>query len=191
MTQSTTASDRVSANYRYIAAYNEVNARIAQRQHALSIYITLVVGLIAALVASKRIEGQDSLPVEWLVYGFPIASACLALLNYKYERTLTNLRQYLSELERLNNTNLDLPSYNTEPRWAVGANKARRFHDFACAVLVMACNAIALGVFYRVYSEHFKPNAIAIWMTTVVALVSVAALLSITRFSYKPKLTKV
>lgn len=191
MTQSTTASDRVSANYRYIAAYNEVNARIAQRQHALSIYITLIVGLIAALVASKRIEGQDSLPIEWLVYGFPIASACLALLNYKYEQTLTNLRQYLSELERLDNNNLNLPSYNTEPRWAVGANKARRFHDFACAVLVMACNAIALGVFHRIYPEHFQPNSLAIWITIVVALISVVSLLSLTRFSYKPKWKKV
>jgi hypothetical protein len=131
------------------------------------------------------------LPIEWLLYGFPIASACLALLNYKYERTLTNLRQYLSELERLGNTNLDLPSYNVEPRWAVGANKGRRFHDFACALLVMACNAIALGVFYRIYPEHFKPNSLAIWVTIVVALISVAAFLLITRFSYKPKLTKI
>lgn len=188
---SMTTSDRVSANYRYIAAYNEVNARIAQRQHALSLYITLIVGLIAALVASKRIEGQDSLPIEWLVYGFPVASACLVLLNYKYERTLTNLRQYLSELERLNNINRDLPSYNTETRWAVGANKARRYHDFACAVLVAACNSIALGIFYQIYPDHFKLNSLVIWVTGIVALVSVTALLCITRFSYKPKWKKV
>jgi hypothetical protein len=191
MTQSTTTSDRVSANYRYIAAYNEVNARIAQRQHALSIYITLVVGIIAALVASKRVEAQDNLPIEWLLYGFPVASAFLALLNYKYERIITNLRQYLSELERLNNTNMDLPSYNTDTRWAVGANKARRFHDFACAVLVAACNSIAIGVFYRIYPEHIQSNLFVIWVTTIVALLCVAALLAMTRFSYKPKWNKV
>lgn len=183
-------ADHVSANYRYIAAYNEVNARIGQRQHALSLYITLVVGLIAALVASKRIEEPHTLLIEWLVYGFSIASVCLVLLNYKYEQTLTNLRQYLSELERLNNTNLDLPSYNAESRWTVSANKARRFHDFACAVLVGACNTIALGVFYKTYPEHFKPSSLVIWVTGVVALGSVVSLLLMTRFSYKSKWKK-
>ena len=64
------ASDYVSANYRYIAAYNEVNARIAQRQQALSVCIALIVGLVAALVASRRIE-TASLPVEWIICGFP------------------------------------------------------------------------------------------------------------------------
>lgn len=188
--QPITTTDHVSANYRYIAAYNEVNARIGQRQHALSLYITLVVGLIAALVASKRVEEPDTLLIEWLVYGFSIASVCLVLLNYKYEQTLTNLRQYLSELEQLNNTSLELPSYNTETRWALNANKARRFHDFACAVLVSACNMIALGVFYTVYPEQFKLNSCVIWVTSIVAISSVAALLSITRFSHKPKWKK-
>ncbi|AFY30796.1 hypothetical protein [Calothrix sp. PCC 7507] len=190
MTQPATTIDHVSANYRYIAAYNEVNARIGQRQHALSLYITLVVGLIAALVASKRIEEPNTLLIEWLVYGFSIASVCLVLLNYKYEQTLTNLRHYLSELERLNNTSLDLPSYNTESRWTVNANKARRFHDLACALLVGACNTIALGVFYKMYPEHFKPSSLVIWVTGVVALGSVAALLLMTRFSYRPKWQK-
>jgi multisubunit Na+/H+ antiporter MnhB subunit len=181
-------SDYVSVSYRYIAAYNEVNARIAQRQHALSIYITLIVGLIAALVASKRAEEPSNLPIEWLLYGFSIASVCLLVLNYKYEQTLTNLRQYLSELERLNNSSMDLPSYNTETRWSAGANKGRRFHDFACALLVAACNSIALGVFYKIYPEHFKPSSFVIWVTVMTTLVSVAALLFMTRFSYKPKL---
>ncbi|MDZ8227920.1 hypothetical protein [Nostoc sp. ChiVER01] len=187
MMQPVILSDRVSANYRYIAAYNEVNARIVQRQHALSLYITLVVGLIAGLVASKRIEEPNALLIEWLVYGFSIASVCLVLLNYKYEKTLTNLRQYLSELERLNNSSLELPSYNTETRWTVSANKARRFHDFACAVLVGACNVVALGVLYKIYPEHFKPSSLVIWVTGIVTLSSVAALLLMTEFSHKPK----
>lgn len=182
-----TPSDHVSANYRYIAAYNEVNARIAQRQHALSLYITLVIGLIAALVASKQLEGQNGLLVEWLVYGFPIASACLTLLNYKYERTLANLRHYLSELECLNNSDANLPGYNTQPKWAARANEARRFHDFACAVLVGGANTIALGAFYRIYPEHFQLGSLAIWVTSLVTLLSVVVLLLITQFSYKPK----
>jgi hypothetical protein len=188
--QPITTSERVSANYRYIAAYNEVNARIAQRQQALAIYITLVIGLITALVASKRIEVQNSLTSEWLLYGFPVASACLVLLNYKYEGTLSNLRQYLSELESINNINMDLPSFNTETRWAVGANKARRFHNFACAVLIAASNAIALGVFCRIYPQHFQTNLIAIWITGIVAFVSVAVFLFLDRLSYKPNKIK-
>lgn len=180
-------SDRVSANYRYIAAYNEVNARIVQRQHALSLYITLVVGLIAALIASKRIEQPNTPLIEWLIYGFSIASVCLVLLNYKYEQTLTNLRRYLSELEQLNNSSLELPSYNTETRWTVSANKARRFHDFACAMLVGACNVIGLGVLYRIYPEHFQPSSLVIWVTGIVTLGSVAALVLMTQFSHKPK----
>jgi multisubunit Na+/H+ antiporter MnhB subunit len=187
MTQPLSTTDHVSANYRYIAAYNELNARIGQRQHALSLYITLVVGLIAALVASKRVEEPSTLLIEWLIYGFSVASVCLVLLNYKYEQTLTNLRQYLSELEQLNNVSLELPSYNTETRWTTTANKARRFHDFACAVLVGACNVIALGVFYKVYPDHFKPSSYVVWITSLVALGSLAALLSMTRFSHKPK----
>jgi multisubunit Na+/H+ antiporter MnhB subunit len=191
MMQPMTTSDCVSANYRYIAAYNEVNARIVQRQHALSVYITLVVGLIAALIASKRLEQPNTSLIEWLVYGFSIASVSLVLLNYKYEQTLTNLRQYLSELEHLNNSSLELPSYNTETRWTVNANKARRFHDFACAVLVGACNVIALGVLYRMYPEHFKPSSLVIWVTGIVTLGSVAALVLMSQFSHKPKLKRI
>jgi hypothetical protein len=179
--------DHVSANYRYIAAYNEVNARIAQRQHTLSIFITLVVGLLAALVAVKRLDGQNNLLIDGLVYGFPVASICLTFLNYKYERTLTNLRQYLSELERLNNLDLELPSYNTEPRWAIAANQGRQFHDFTCAVLVAACNAISLGAICKMYPEYWRPTSLFIWINGVVAIISVTVILLIPRFSYKPK----
>jgi len=72
----------VDANYRYIAAYQEVNARIAQRQQALMLYTTLVVSLLAALVALQSAPQSRSLPVEWLSLGFPVASVCLAFLNF-------------------------------------------------------------------------------------------------------------
>lgn len=42
---------RVDANYRFIAAYHEVNARVAQRQQALGLYVSLVVSLLVLLVA--------------------------------------------------------------------------------------------------------------------------------------------
>jgi hypothetical protein len=100
----------VDANYRFIAAYQEVNARINQRQQALALYATLTVSLLAVLVALKPSEDSGNLPVEWLVLGFPVASTCLAFLNYKAERAITNLRKFISELERLGNAHEALPS---------------------------------------------------------------------------------
>lgn len=176
----------VDANYRFIAAYQEVNARIAQRQTALTLYVTLVVSLLAALVALKPGEGSGQLPIEWLVLGFPVASTCLAFLNYKAERAITNLRQFLSALERLENAHETLPSYNTDPKWAMGANKARRFHDFAAAVLVAGGNAIGLGAVIKIYPERMAENPIVIWLTATVAVISLIALLLIPRWSYKP-----
>jgi len=44
----------VDANYHFIAASNEVNARITQRQQTLALYITLVLGLIAAGGLARR-----------------------------------------------------------------------------------------------------------------------------------------
>ena len=39
------------ANYRFIAAYQEVNARIVQRQQALALFVTLTATLLAGLLA--------------------------------------------------------------------------------------------------------------------------------------------
>ena len=68
----------VDANYRFIAAYQEVNARIAQRQPALTLYVTLVASILAALVALKPGATAGHVPVEWLILGFPVPSTCLA-----------------------------------------------------------------------------------------------------------------
>lgn len=108
----------VDANYRFIAAYNEVNARIAQRQQALALYVSIVVSLLAATVALRPNGGASQAPIEWLVLGFPVASISFAFLNYKAERAITNLRVFLSELECLGGANEQLPSYNTDPRWS-------------------------------------------------------------------------
>ncbi len=176
----------VDANYRYMAASQEVNARIAQRQQALGLYVTLTVSLLAALVALKSGQGQDTLPVEWLVLGFPVAALCLAFLNYKTERAITNLREFLSELEQLENASAVLPSYNTDPKWAIGANKARRFQDYAAAVLVAGGNAIGIGAVIKVYPERMADNPVAVWATIIIAVISFIALLLIPRWSYTP-----
>lgn len=186
----------VDANYRFIAAYQEVNVRIAQRQQALTLYVTLTVSLLAALVALKPGEGRGELPIEWLVIGFPVASICLVFLNYMAERAIANLRHFLSTLEKLgqeklghgdlDNPHESLPSYHLDPVWTLAANKARRFHVFAAAVLVAGGNGIGLGAVIKIYPERIAENPTAIWLTAIVAVASIIALLIIPRWSYRP-----
>ncbi|MFZ6656643.1 hypothetical protein [Undibacterium sp. TJN19] len=180
------SKSHVDANYRFIAANQEVNTRIAQRHQSLALYVTLVVSLLAALVALKPGEPNSKLPIEWLVLGFPVASICLAFLNYKAERSITNLRHFLATLERLENAHLTLPSYNTDPRWARSANKARRFQDYASAVLVASGNAIGLGAVIRIYPERIAANQFVIWITAFIALASLFVLLFMPAWSYRP-----
>ncbi|MET0357472.1 MAG: hypothetical protein ABW044_11890 [Cellvibrio sp.] len=176
----------VDANYRFIAAYQEVNTRINQRQQALSLYATLVLSLLAALVALKPVNG-DSAPVEWLLPGFPVASLCLAFLNYKGERAITNLRNFLAALEQLNNAHEDLPSYNTHPKWSLGANKARRFHDITAFLLVAAGNGIGLGAAIHIYPDRVAAAPLVIWGSVTIAIISMIILLLIPRWSYNPR----
>ncbi|TDR31368.1 hypothetical protein [Hydromonas duriensis] len=177
----------VDANYRFIAAYQEVNARIVQRQQALALYVTLVVSLLAALVALRTSAGSESTPVEWLMLGFPLASFCLALLNYKAERAITNLRTFLAMMEQLDNAHLTLPSYNTEPRWSMGANKARRFHDLATAVLAAGGNAIGLGAAWRIYPERVAHASGFFYLSVALAAISLVVLFVTSRWSYRPE----
>lgn len=177
----------VDANYRFISASQEVNARINQRQQALALYVTLVVSLLAALVALKPVDGRLSPPVEWLVLGFPAASMCLALLNYKAERAITNLRRFLSALEQLDNAHDALPSYNTHPQWSADANRARRFHDYAAAVLVLGGNAIGLGAAWRIYPDRLHETPLILALAVLGSAASVAVLLLTSRWSYVPQ----
>lgn len=176
----------VDANYRFIAAYQEVNARINQRQQALTLYVTLVVSLLAALVALKPSGSGSEVPVEWLLAGFPVASICLAFLNYKAERAISNLRRFLSALEQLSGAHEELPSYNTHEKWSQGANKARRFHDYAAIILVAGGNLIGLGAATKIYPERIAEMSIALWLSIGAAILSVLLLLVTPKWSYKP-----
>jgi hypothetical protein len=179
----------VDANYRFIAAYQEVNARITQRQHALVLYVTLVVSLLASLVALKS-SSADRSPIEWLVLGFPMASMALAFLNYKVERAITNLRRFLSALEQLGDAHKYLPSYNTDPQWSEDANKARRFHDYAAAGLVIGSNGLGIIAFIEIYPERMQDSIVVLSVSTLVTLISVAILLVNPRWSYKPEVSE-
>ena len=177
----------VDANYRFVVASQELTARISQRQQALALYVTLVVSLLAAFVALKANPAHDDVPVEWLVLGFPVASLCFVFLHYKAERAITNLRQFMSELERVEDNHKALPSYNTDPQWAARANKARRFHDYAGIVLVAGGNAIGLGAAVSIYPARFAQEPIAFWISIAIAAVSVLGLLLNPIWSYTPR----
>lgn len=176
----------VDANYRFIAAYQEVNARIVQRQQSLALFVTLTASLLAGLLALHPGSSGHQLPVEWLVFGFPVTSLCLAFLNYKAERAITNLRSFLSALEKLEEAHTRLPSYNTDPRWAHGVNKVRRFHDLAAAVLATGANAIGIGVVLQLYPERLADKPFIPWLLVATAFLSILALLIIPRWSYRP-----
>lgn len=176
----------VDANYRFIAAYNEVNARIAQRQQALTLYVTLTASLLAGLFALHPGEASRQLPVEWLVFAFPVTTLCLAFLNYKAERAITNLRSFLATLERVGDAHLSLPSYNADPRWASGVNKVRRFHDYAAAVLAGGANAIGIGAVFRLYPERLADHPLLLAALVAAAVLAILALLVIPRWSYRP-----
>lgn len=175
----------VDANYRFIAAYQEVNARIVQRQQALALYVTLVVSLLAALVALRPAQDAQPAPIEWLLLGFPLASLCLALLNYKAERAITNLRTFLAALEQLDDAHQRLPSYNTEPRWSSGANRARRYHDVATTLLAAGGNAIGLGAAWAIYPQRIASSGGFFWTAVALAVLSLAVLLATPRWSYR------
>ncbi|MCW7537124.1 hypothetical protein OOT46_04560 [Aquabacterium sp. A7-Y] len=178
-------SDLVDANYRFIAASNELNARISQRLQALGLYLTLTLGLLAALLGLQHEGGAPRLPVHWLSLGFPVASWCLVLLNYKTERALAHLRGFLSALEQLGDAHLRLPSYNTDPRWSLSANSARRFQDYAAGLLAGAGNGLALGALWYTYPAELAGARVLLWLSTSTAALSVLALFSMQRLAVR------
>lgn len=179
------AQEYVTANYRYISAYNELNARTSQRQQALTIFITFFIGLLAALIAAHNATAQENSHIEWILFGFPVASATFAFLNYKYERIITNLRRFLSALECHNNAHLDIPSYNTDLRWINDSNHARRFHDYACAILILACNSIGVSAFYVLFPEHIQQAYYVITCVLIVAILSAGLHWFLPKFGYQ------
>ncbi|EJN07035.1 hypothetical protein [Herbaspirillum sp. YR522] len=177
---------QVTANYRFVGAYQEVNTRIAQRQQALTIYVSMVLSLLAALVALKPGTAGAPLPIQWLVLGFPVASTFLALMSYKAEMAITNLRRFLCTLERLGNDNGALPSYNANASWSINANRARQMQDYAAALLAAGGNAVGLLAAVKIYPVQFAESPSACWIAGTVAVVSVGLLLWIPRLSFIP-----
>ena len=160
-------------------------ARVALYTLLATVLTTLVVSLLAALVALRPAPGNPTPPVEWLILGFPVASMCLALLNYKAERAITNLRTFLAKLEKLEDAHLSLPSYNTEPQWSSGANKARRFHDLATTLLAAGGNAIGLGAAWKIYPQRLVEASGLFYASIALALVSLVVVFITPQWSYR------
>lgn len=180
----------VDANYRFIAGYQEINARIAQRQQAMALYVTLIVGLLAALVALRPTDRVQSAPVEWLILGFPAAAICFAFLNHKAEGAITNLRTFLAALERLGDAHKTLPSYNADPRWSQDANRARRYHDYAAALLVGGGNLVGLGAARAIHPERIAEAPGFMITAIVLACVAFLSVLRTRRLTYTPQAAK-
>lgn len=84
--------------YRYTSAWNEVNARIGQRQNALNIYVTLCSAIIAILFTAKGEPPMDPRLFGMLI---PVASFVFGFLNFKHDRTIEILRSFLTKCETI------------------------------------------------------------------------------------------
>ena len=125
----------------YVAAWGEVDFRIAQRQNALQIYVTLASALIAVMFTGHILEKSGLGPQVFSIL-LPAVSLAFVALNYKHERTIGLLRQYLLECE------LSTPSLQGYHRgnYYLDALRVRRYHDRAAAALVAMFNAFGFIV---------------------------------------------
>ena len=181
------SGDYVLANFRYLSAYNELVARIGQRQHTLALFVAIFTGLISALFFSRDIFRTDQHSIVWLMSGFPFATLVLTFLNYKYESLIGILRRYLADLERVQDAHLALPSYNCDPAYIWRANQARHFHDLACAVLILAYNIAAIGTYASLTGGESRPYPAVMFGIGAVALACTGAHLLMRRIYYRPE----
>lgn len=148
MNEQRAAVATVALNFRYVAAWNEISARIAQRQNAITIYAT-VSGVFLTILAGATIQKFDRTAVGFFSLLLPILSLCFAFLNYKHNETITLLREFLAECEQMGEAEpLKLPHYNSDPRYRIRADQYRRWHDFSAALLIVLFNAIGLWFGY-------------------------------------------
>jgi len=184
MTPVPPSGDYVSSNYRYVATYNEVVARISQRQQTLTLFVAIFTGLVTALIATRDMFRTSHASIAWLMVGFPFASIALTLLNYKYENLISILRSYLASLERVKDAHLFLPSYNCDAAYIGQANRARYFHDLTCAALILAYNGVAVGIYIAICPPGVTPYPAAIAGVVLVGAACVLAHLRLRRIHY-------
>lgn len=177
MTEKTSPTgDYVLTNFRYLSAYNELVARISQRQQTLTLFVAIFTGLVTALIATKELFKSGDSTVEWIIAGFPFATISLTLLNYKYEQLISILREYLSDLEKVKDAHEFYPSYNCSEKYIKRANRARHFHDLTCATMIIAYNAVAIGIFHAISHTNSASLIFNIAVASVAVVCTVATL---------------
>lgn len=152
--ESTKAPDNiitVPLYYRYTSAWNEVNARIGQRQNALNIYVTLCSAIIAILFTAKGKPPMDPRLFGMLI---PVASFVFGFLNFKHDRTIGILRSFLTKCEKISYPDDErLIGYNSSIEFRRQADKTRNFHDFAAVVLILVFHTIGLVATHNIHPE--------------------------------------
>lgn len=143
----------VSLNYRYVAAWSEVNARIGLRQNALTIYVTLSAAIITILATVP----SDRFPIPTAAFALflPLFSLFFGLLNYKHDMTIALLREYLRqcELKGYGEDQEFLPGYNSHSGFKAHAEKYRGLHDWAATLLILMFNILGAVVAYQSLGE--------------------------------------
>ena len=167
---------------RYVAAWAEVDFRIAQRQNALQIYVTLAAALIAVIFTGKPVHGADPF---WFSLLLPVVSLAFASLNYKHEQTIGILRRYLENCEKFSDKaeakELSSPSSRIKiedmPQYHLlhysEAQRIRRHHDWAAAGLVIIFNVMGFFLARTGIDKIFDPTSALTWLYIVLASVSV------------------
>lgn len=173
------------ANFRYLAVYNELVARISQRQQSLILFVAVFSGLMTSMLALKNELLLSPLKFEGMLLAFPLASLALTLLNLKYEKLISILRAYLAELEQVADAHLRLPSLNSDSGRIAEANDARKFHDWTCGLMILSFNGVALVV-YLGFSQGPQQRWVALGVAFAAVCCALAHVL-MARYHYKVK----
>lgn len=156
-------------NYRYSAAWQEVCTRIAQRQNALNIFVTLATGIVTILLASPS-TGTTLNPNLFSML-LPLVSLAFGMLNYKHDRTIALLRAYLTECELYLNGDA-LPGYNSSQHYKQHAEFTRRFHDYSCGFLLLFFNIFGFYSAHKAYPAVFTITGWPVFLYFALVLVS-------------------
>lgn len=159
-------------------------ARISQRQQSLILFVALFSGLMTSMLALRTELLSQPMQFEGMLLAFPMASMALTFLNLKYEKLISILRSYLAELEQIGGAHHVLPSLNSDPVRMKEANSARRFHDWTCALIIVAFNGVALMVYWGVGPV---PHPWLGWVVLIATLACVLVHLGMGRYHYKVK----
>ena len=173
LTDAEQALATVTLNYRYSGAWHEVGTRIALRQNAVTMYVTLSSAILTILSTASRLNFPIDLNMFSLL--MPAVSFFLALLNFKHDKTIALLRNFMRECERSGAAErLNLVGYNLNPRFREDAEWYRNLHDVSAALLIIVFNGIGLIIAYYSFPTLFDPTRWPIFVYVGGMLISLA-----------------